>query len=326
MLIDSFNRVHDYLRISLTDNCNFRCTYCMPHEDIQFMPSFRLMQHDEIVAIAKTFVSLGVKKIRLTGGEPMVRKDFADITRSLSALPVELTLTTNGTMLHQHIDLFKASNIRSVNISLDTLDSKKFFQISKRNQFDQVWKNIELMLLENFSVKINVVVMKGVNDDEVASFVALTKTLPLHIRFIEFMPFDKNDWNKDKVITTDQILAGLTDEFDFIKLKDVKHDTAKKYKLISGIGSFAFITTMSAPFCGDCNRMRLTADGKMKNCLFGKEELDVLGAFRRGESIIPIIEKSVLRKHAKMGGQFENTYEVTDPLKLENRSMIKIGG
>lgn len=284
------------------------------------------MQHDEIVAIAQTFVSLGVKKIRLTGGEPTIRKDFADIVRSLSLLPTELTLTTNGTLLHQHIDLFKSCHIRSVNISLDTLDPKKFFEMTKRNQFDQVWKNIELMLSENFSIKINVVVMKGVNDDEVSSFVSLTKDLPMHVRFIEFMPFDKNDWNKDKVITTDKMLAGLEEEFDFIKLQDARHDTAKKYTLLAGVGSFGFITTMSAPFCGDCNRMRLTADGKMKNCLFGKEELDILTTFRKGESIIPVIEKSLLRKHAKMGGQFDNTYEATDPKKIENRSMIKIGG
>jgi molybdenum cofactor biosynthesis protein A len=326
MLIDSFNRVHDYLRISLTDNCNFRCTYCMPHEDIQFMPSHRLMQQDEIVAIAKTFVSLGVKKIRLTGGEPTIRKDFSAIVSSLSTLPIDITLTSNGTLLHQYIDLFKACNIGSVNISIDTLNPKKFFEITKRNQFDQVWKNIDLLLTENFSVKLNVVVMKGVNDEEVSAFVGLTKVLPVHVRFIEFMPFDKNDWNKDKVITTQQMLAGLSEEFEFVKLADAKHDTAKKYRLISGIGSFAFITTMSAPFCSDCNRMRLTADGKMKNCLFGKEELDILGAFRRGEAIVPIIEKSLLQKHAKMGGQFESTYEATDPLKIENRSMIKIGG
>lgn len=325
MLIDRFNRVHDYLRISLTDSCNFRCTYCMPHEDISFLPHQKLMQQDEIIEIAKIFVSLGVNKIRLTGGEPLVRKDFKSIITGLAALPVQINLTTNGVFLDQYISLFKELGIQSINISLDTLSSEKFFKISKRDQFSKVWENIEKMVENNFSVKINVVVMKGVNDDEIIPFVALTKTMPVHVRFIEFMPFDKNQWQQDKVITTATMLSML-DEFDFIKLKDVKHDTAKKHKLVSGLGSFAFITTMSAPFCSDCNRMRLTADGKMKNCLFGKEELDILSAYRNGESIIPIIEKSIFSKHEKLGGQFNKTYDTTDPTKIENRSMIKIGG
>ena len=326
MLVDKYNRVHDYLRISLTDSCNFRCTYCMPHEDIEFLPHQKLMQKEEIIEIAKIFVSLGVNKIRLTGGEPLVRKDFEFIARGIAQLPVELTLTTNGVLVGNYIHLFKELGIHSLNVSLDTLNAEKFASITKRNQFSKVWEHILLLLDNDIKVKINVVVMKGINDEEVSSFVALTQTMPIHVRFIEFMPFDKNNWNKDKVITTENLLNLLEDEFDYIKLKDSKHDTAKKYKLISGIGTFAFITTMSQPFCSDCNRMRLTADGKMKNCLFGKEELDVLAAYRSGQSIIPVIEKSILSKFPVMGGQFKETYDVTDPTLIENRSMIKIGG
>lgn len=280
VLYDKFERKHDYLRVSLTDSCNFRCLYCMPNEDITFMPQRHLMQREEIFQIAKTFSSLGVTKIRLTGGEPLVRKDAHDIIKDLSELPVELTLTTNGFLVHQFIQTFKDSGIKSLNVSLDTLCSKKFHELTKRNSFNQVWENILLMIKHKFSVKLNVVVMNGVNQDEVVNFVQLTQNLPVHVRFIEFMPFDKNQWNAEKVMPFQAMLQQIAAQFDVVKLKDKKHATAKKFKVIGFEGTFAFITTMSQPFCSDCNRMRLTADGKMKNCLFGKDELDLLTAVR----------------------------------------------
>ncbi len=298
----------------------------MPHEDIQFLQNKFLMQPDEIFEIAKIFVGLGVTKIRLTGGEPLARKEFSEIARKLSSLPVHLTLTSNGALVHKQIDLFKEINLKSINISLDTLDRKKFIQLTKRDAFEQVWQNILLLIENDFSVKLNVVAMKGVNDDEVLDFISLTKIYPIHIRFIEFMPFDKNDWSKEKVVHYKVLLNTISEQEEIIKLPDLIHDTAKKYKVLQSKGSFAFITTMSQPFCGDCNRMRLTADGKMKNCLFGKDELDLLSAFRKGEDIVPIIKKSLFLKFEKMGGQFEENYMDTDVSKIVNRSMIKIGG
>jgi cyclic pyranopterin phosphate synthase len=298
----------------------------MPHEDIQFLQNKFLMQPDEIFEIAKIFVGLGVTKIRLTGGEPLARKEFSEIARKLSSLPIHLTLTSNGALVHKQIDLFKEINLKSINISLDTLDRKKFIQLTKRDAFEQVWQNILLLIENDFSVKLNVVAMKGVNDDEVLDFISLTKIYPIHIRFIEFMPFDKNDWSKEKVVHYKDLLNTISEHEEIIKLPDLIHDTAKKYKVIQSKGSFAFITTMSQPFCGDCNRMRLTADGKMKNCLFGKDELDLLSAFRKGEDIVPIIKKSLFLKFEKMGGQFEENYMDTDVSKIVNRSMIKIGG
>lgn len=298
----------------------------MPHEDIQFLQNKFLMQPDEIFEIAKIFVGLGVTKIRLTGGEPLARKEFSEIARKLSSLPIHLTLTSNGALVHKQIDLFKEINLKSINISLDTLDRKKFIQLTKRDAFEQVWQNILLLIENDFSVKLNVVAMKGVNDDEVLDFISLTKIYPIHIRFIEFMPFDKNDWSKEKVVHYKDLLNTISEQEEIIKLPDLIHDTAKKYKVIQSKGSFAFITTMSQPFCGDCNRMRLTADGKMKNCLFGKDELDLLSAFRKGEDIVPIIKKSLFLKFEKMGGQFEENYMDTDVSKIINRSMIKIGG
>lgn len=326
MLQDPFKRVHDYLRISLTDSCNFRCSYCMPEENIQCMPNARLMQTDEIETIASKFVSLGVKKIRLTGGEPLVRKEFPEIIERLAKLPVELTITTNGVLVDKYLDLFKSAGIRSLNVSLDSLKAKTFFQLTKRDKFHQVWNNILLLLDQNFRVKINVVALKGVLEDELLDFIHITKNLPLHVRFIEFMPFAGNLWDSSKVLTAKKMLEMVNEEYDVVKLKDEPHATSKKYKAVGHVGTFAFITTMSEHFCGSCNRMRITADGKMKNCLFGKEEMDLLGSLRQGKDIEPLIRLSLKNKHAALGGQFSQNYLMTESDKIDNRSMIKIGG
>jgi cyclic pyranopterin phosphate synthase len=203
---------------------------------------------------------------------------------------------------------------------------KKFHELTKRNSFNQVWENILLLIKHKFSVKLNVVVMKGVNQDEVVNFVQLTQKLPLHVRFIEFMPFDKNQWNSLKVVPFDVMLQQISSQFDVVKLKDKKHDTAKKFKVIGFEGTFAFITTMSQPFCSDCNRMRLTADGKMKNCLFGKDELDLLTTLRSSAPIEPIIRKALFLKHQALGGQMQGDFTKLNPELIDNRSMIKIGG
>ncbi len=326
MLTDRHNRIHDYLRISLTDSCNFRCAYCMPDEDISCMPNHHLMQPGEIDIIAREFVKLGVNKIRLTGGEPLVRKGVGEIIEKISKLPVDQTLTTNGVFVDKYITQFKNAGIKSLNVSLDTLKKDKFFELTRRDQLEKVWSNILLLMEEGFSVKINVVAMRGVNDNEVLDFIELTRLHRLHVRFIEFMPFSGNHWENQKVITAKQMMQQVEGKLDYVKLQDEKHATAKKFKVIGYEGTFAFITTMSEPFCGDCNRMRLTADGKMKNCLFGKDELDILATLRRGEDIVPVIRKSLLIKHKVMGGQFEQSYENTDADRLENRSMIRIGG
>ncbi len=326
MIIDNYNRVHNYLRISLTDNCNLRCFYCMPEEDYVFTPALQLMQLDEIENLAKIFVANGVNKIRLTGGEPLVRKDAAEIILALSKLPVTLTLTTNGTRLHEFVEVLQQANVRSLNISLDTLQAEKFQLVTRRNQFDVVMKNIELLLSKNFHVKINVVAMKGFNDNEINDFIAWTKHTPVHVRFIEFMPFSGNRWTSNKVFTMQEILNVIEEKYSFIRLKDEKHDTAKKYMVPGHAGTFAIISTMSANFCGDCNRMRLTADGKMKNCLFSKEETDLLSALRKGEEILPLIQQNISSKAKELGGQFTSDFEHIHTADIHNRSMITIGG
>ena len=189
---DSFGRQHNYLRISLTDACNFRCFYCMPNEDVSCTPNAQLMQVDEMLTIAKQFVAMGVDKIRLTGGEPLVRKEAREIIAQLSQLPVELCITTNGALIHLFKDCFLNSSIKSVNVSLDSLDADKFQILTKRTHYAQVIENIEWLLENDFSVKVNAVLIKGINDTEINDFIELTRYKKLHIRFIEFMPFTDN--------------------------------------------------------------------------------------------------------------------------------------
>ncbi|MDP3665242.1 MAG: radical SAM protein, partial [Sediminibacterium sp.] len=226
MLKDRYNRVHNYLRISLTDNCNLRCFYCMPEEDYAFMPSQQLMQKDEIVSLAKLFIANGVNKIRLTGGEPLVRKDAAAIIRALGNLGVELTITTNATRVHHFIDDFVAAGIRSVNISLDTLQPEKFQLITRRDQFFTVKNNIQLLLDSNFKVKVNVVVVKGLNEQEIPDFIEWTRALPIHVRFIEFMPFDGNRWKSNKLVTWKEMLAIITSKYEIEAQENLPNDTS----------------------------------------------------------------------------------------------------
>jgi len=326
MITDSFGRVHDYLRISLTDNCNLRCFYCMPEEDYEFTASSKLMRVEEIEAIAKIFVQQGVNKIRLTGGEPLVRKDAGEIILRLSKLPVNLTLTTNATRLHQFVDVLERANVRSLNISLDTLQQEKFQIITRRDLFGRIVETINLLISRNFNVKVNMVVMKGLNDNEIIDFVEWTKETNVHVRFIEFMPFDANRWTSNKVFTLKEIITVIENKYLIERLKDDLHDTAKKFKVTGHKGTFAIISTMSAPFCSGCNRMRLTADGKIKNCLFSKKETDLLTAFRKGEDILPLIYQNIQSKEKELGGQFTKDFEKIHAENIHNRSMISIGG
>lgn len=326
MITDTFGRVHDYLRISLTDNCNLRCFYCMPEEKYAFAPVAKLMQVDEIETIAKLFVENGVKKIRLTGGEPLVRKDAPKILKSLGKLDIELAITTNGIRVNEMLNELLEANIKAINISLDTLQPEKFLKITRRDLFHRVRNNINLLLKHNIRVKINVVIMKGLNDDEILDFIALTKHNNIEVRFIEFMPFSGNQWTSNQVYTLHEILVKVSSKYDVIPVEPESNDTSSRYIIDGHIGSFAVISTMSQPFCDTCNRMRLTADGKLKNCLFSKDETDLLGALRNGQDILPLIEQTMKAKAKALGGQFSGVFENIDASKLENRSMITIGG
>jgi cyclic pyranopterin phosphate synthase len=326
MIVDTFNRVHDYLRISITDNCNLRCFYCMPEEDYAFTPASRLMQAHEIYTLARQFIDMGVRKIRLTGGEPLVRKDAAEILLSLSSLPVTLAMTTNATRLHLFTGVLQEAGIKSINISLDTLQEGRFHIITRRDQFRVVMDNIQLLIGLGIEVKVNAVIMRGLNEGEINDFIEWTRDHPVHVRFIEFMPFSGNRWTSNQVFTWREILDSIDEKYPYIRLEDEPNDTAKHYQVPGHAGTFAVISTMSAPFCSTCNRMRLTADGKMKNCLFSQEEVDLLGALRKGEDVGSLIRTSILNKKEKLGGQFSTTFELLEAASLTNRSMIAIGG
>lgn len=327
MLLDNFNRVHDYLRISLTDKCNLRCTYCNPNDLPKgVFANAPRMTANEIDRIVSVFVRSGVKKIRLTGGEPLVRKDAKEIIQRLSKYPIELAITTNGVYVDEFIETFKEAGLRSVNVSLDSLNRGKYFSITQRDVFDRVRNNINLLLANDFHVKVNVVLMKNLNDTEILDFINWTKELPVHVRFIEFMPFIGNKWSSEKVVTHQQILDIISSKYHFIKLLNEKNDTAKKYFVPKHQGSFAIISTMSDPFCSGCNRMRLTADGKMYNCLFAKNEMDLLRSLRQGKDIEPLIQECVKGKSLMLGGNNEEENWGNQTGESHERSMISIGG
>jgi len=326
MIADSFGRVHDYLRISLTDNCNFRCFYCMPEENYDFTPASRLMKPAEVLTLAKLFVAQGVKKIRLTGGEPLVRKDAAEIIKGLGKLPVELVMTTNGTRIAEMLPVLIEAGIKTINISLDTLQPEKFFMITRRDVFHQVRSNIELLLQHKIAVKINMVVMKGLNDGEINDFIKWTKHNPIQIRFIEFMPFSGNKWTSNKMFSLQEILHVVEENFTVLPVESAPHDAAKHFMIPGHEGSFAIISTMTAPFCSTCNRMRLTADGKLKNCLFSDGETDLLTPLRNNEDVLPLIFASIWSKKKELGGQLITHFENLDADAIKNRSMITIGG
>lgn len=329
ILRDSYGRNHGYLRISLIEKCNLRCSYCMPKDGIPLSPKSHLMTDDEIYKIAKIFVANGVSKIRLTGGEPLIRKDFSTILERLSSLPVTLSITSNAIIIDRFIDVFKANHLLKINLSLDTLDPIKFKKITRRDQFEKVYKNLFLLIKEGFEVKVNVVLMNGFNDNEIIDFIELTKKLPISIRFIEFMPFDGNSWNVEKMVSYKAILERVQLSYQhnkIIRLQDAQNDTTKNYKIAGHLGSFGIISSVTNPFCDSCNRLRLTANGKLKNCLFSAGEADVLTALRSGTNIEPIIARAVKAKFKVRGGM-DSLKKLQEPERhTKNRSMIAIGG
>jgi len=326
-IVDKFGRKHDYLRISLTERCNLRCFYCMPEEGIQLREKSEFMTSEEVIEIAKTFVSLGVKKIRLTGGEPLIKKDAKNLLLELGKLPIELAITTNAVLVDKFIDVFKEAGINSVNVSLDSLKEERFNMISRRNYFNRIKKNIDLLIENNFNVKINVVVMRNLNENEIPDFIKWTQKSNVHVRFIEFMPFDGNKWNWDKKVSYKEIMQIAEESLgkdQIIKIIDKQNDTARSYRLTDSKGTFGIISSVTNPFCDTCNRIRLTADGKIKNCLFSQSETDLLAAYRNKENIVPLIYSSILDKKKERGGAKEFNDDFVKNMK--NRSMIAIGG
>ncbi|KAI9016965.1 hypothetical protein BC832DRAFT_588254 [Gaertneriomyces semiglobifer] len=295
-LFDTFGRKHTYLRISLTEKCNLRCTYCMPEEGVALQPKDRMLTSAEIVRLATLFVNEGVTKIRLTGGEPTIRKDLIEIIAGLNALkPMGLRsigMTTNGLALKRKLPMLKEAGLDKLNISLDTLDQFKFELMTRRRGFQNVMDGIHAACATGFDeVKLNSVVIKGLNDEEVVPFVQMTKDLPLYVRFIEYMPFDGNKWNEKKFVSYKQMLGKIREVYpDITKIRDDPNDTTKGYTVPGFAGKFGFITSMSDHFCGTCNRVRLMADGNLKVCLFGNTEVNLRDLVRSGTNDAELME------------------------------------
>ena len=329
ILQDSFGRQHTYLRISLTELCNLRCTYCMPAEGVKLSPKSHIMTYEEIYAISSLFVKHGVTKIRLTGGEPLVRNDADIILKKLASLPVELAISTNAVNVDRYIDTLKICRVKNINVSLDSLNEKKFNEITRRKHFKKVYDNIHLLIAEGFNLKLNVVLMKGFNDNEIVDFIMLTKELPVSVRFIEFMPFEGNKWNLENMVSYADIMNTVSSAFEenkILRIKNTPNDTSKNYKIEGFQGSFGIISSVTNPFCDTCNRIRLTANGRIKNCLFSATESDLLTPFREGKDIEPIIQKAIQAKFKTRGGM-DTLEKLQNPdLHSQNRSMITIGG
>ncbi len=324
ILSDRYGRMHDYLRLSITDRCNLRCNYCMPSNPV-FLSHKNLLTIDEIDFLCSVFVSLGIHKIRITGGEALARQDFSEIARRIARYNIPMYLTTNGTLLHKHIDLI-ADTFQSVNISLDTLRSERFLSISQRNIFEQVLKNIHLAIRNHISVKINMVVVRGSNHDEIPDFIRLTQKYPVEIRFIEFMPFSNNKWERMKSFSYYEMLDIVRNRFDIVALEKKESATADMYRVKNAPGSFGIIATISHSFCRTCNRMRVTADGKIKNCLFGSEEYDLRSAIPDKGRLKDIIEAALQRKHLQHGGNSLLSFAGESNNFTFNRSMAATGG
>lgn len=296
----------------------------MPAEGIPLRDKEEFMSQEELFEIVQTFVDHGVNKIRLTGGEPLIKKNFSEILAFLSSLNVDLNITTNGILLDQYWEQLKLAGIRSLNISLDSLVEEKFNQISRRSYFERIYKNIFTAIEKGFEVKLNVVLIKGENDNEIVDFVELTKEFPISVRFIEFMPFDGNNWDRSRTVSEKEALDILTTQFEgkITELAKHKNSTSNNFQVNGYQGSFGIISTITNPFCDGCNRLRLTADGKIKNCLFSNSETDLLSALRNGKEITSLIQKSVFSKKDKLGGL--SNFEGDELAK--NRSMTTIGG
>ncbi|KAM9978223.1 hypothetical protein ACTFIY_011968 [Dictyostelium cf. discoideum] len=328
ILTDKFNRHHTYLRISLTERCNLRCKYCMPEEGVMLSQADKILTTDEIIRLSKLFVSAGVNKIRFTGGEPLVRKDVEPLIEEVGKIKglEKIGITTNGILLSRKLDRLHKAGVNLLNISLDTLDSDKFTLITRRLGWDRVFQSIDNALkLDNIKVKVNCVIMKGLNDMEICDFVEMTRDKSVEIRFIEYMPFDGNLWSDKKFLSYTDMIKIIHEKYPTFKKYTIEEEepnnTSKTYHVPGFKGKVGFITSMSEHFCSSCNRLRITADGNLKVCLFGNTEVNLRDRIRDGASdqqLLEIINAAVLKKKASHAGMYEIAQN-------KNRPMILIG-
>ncbi len=327
MLLDPFKRKINYLRIAVTDRCNLRCRYCMPEEGIPLISHKDILTYEEILMIVRVFAAEGISKVRLTGGEPLVRKEIVDFISRLSRMKEikDLSLTTNGILLKESARDLKQAGLKRINISLDSLRRDRFFQITRRNSFEQVWAGIEEALRVGFSpIKINMVAIKGLNDDEIESFARLTLHLPLTIRYIEYMPSGNGEeWKESDLLTIPQIKSRLEKIGNLIHIPSGQWDgPAKRFRIEGAIGEIGLIGAVTSHFCEECNRIRLTPDGKIRTCLFSDNEIDVKEILRKDGSDQNLKEMLLLALRTKPERHHINTHQ----FKKCQRNMSAIGG
>ncbi len=323
-LVDTFGRRHRDLRISVTDRCNFRCTYCMPEEGMTWLPREEILTFEEIERVARLMVErYGIDSIRLTGGEPTVRAHLALLVRKLAALGVDLAITTNGATFDRHASELAAAGLQRVNISLDTLRADRFEQLTRRDELDAVLRGIDAAVTAGFApVKINAVVMAGVNDDEVVDLARFGRERGVHVRFIEFMPLDAGgDWARGQVVSQAEILERIDAVFPLEPVRRTG-EPAQRFRYLDGAGEIGVIPSVTDAFCDRCDRVRLTAEGQLRNCLFALDEFDLRGPLRSGADDATLgeaIERCVGAKWA--GHQIGQVTFVKPP-----KSMSQIGG
>jgi cyclic pyranopterin phosphate synthase len=326
-LVDRFGRVHDDLRISVTDRCNLRCVYCLPDLDVDFLPVAEILTFDEIERVARVARAMGVRSVRLTGGEPLLRRHLVDLVGRLSSLGFDdLALTTNGTHLSRWAQDLADAGLRRVNISCDSLRAERFESIRRRGHLDDVFRALDAAERAGLTpVKINVVVIAGVNDDEVLDFCSFARERGHTVRFIEFMPLDAaGNWDRAQVVATDDLLERISAEWPLepVVTNQVDQAPAERFRFLDGRGEVGFVASVTRPFCGTCNRLRLTADGAIRNCLFSDNELSVRSLMRSNgtdEDIALVLRRAVWGKLPGHG--------INDPGFLRpTRSMSQIGG
>jgi len=310
-LIDGFGRVHRDLRISLTDKCSLRCTYCMPEHGVPWMARESALTPDEIVRVAEVAVSAGVETVRLTGGEPLINPDLVEIVGRIARIrgqsgPVEVAMTTNGIRLPELMPELKAAGLARVNISIDTLDRERFMELTRRDRLDDVLAGIESARLSGLRpLKLNAVAMRGINENEVVDLLEFAMDNEAQMRFIEHMPLDiGHTWDRGEMVPRQEILDRLSERFQLEPLDGRGGAPAEVFSVDGGPSTVGVIASVTAPFCASCDRLRITADGQLRNCLFAREELDLRSALRGGASdqaILGILRAGVASKKAGHG-------------------------
>lgn len=302
--LDPYNREITYLRVSVTDRCNLQCIYCMPVRDLKLLDHSDILSYEEILEVIRIGIDLGVKKVRLTGGEPLLRRNFVNFVESVNRIPgiEDVSLTTNGVLLQEMAEPLFEAGLRRINVSLDTLDPLKYRKITRGDCFDAVWKGLQVAEAVGFSpIKVNVVAIRGLNDDELRQFAHLSMQRPFHVRFIEYMPIGQNsNWGPEKHISSDEIRCKLETLGSLHKIPHAIHDgPAERYRFESAAGEIGFISAMSHHFCPSCNRLRLTADGRLRPCLFADDEVDIKSTLRNGgsqEDLKGVFQEAIARK------------------------------